>query len=182
MAGSAAYRWPGAGIHHGPRSARRFPIHNSVGACLTGIALIIVVGFALIWVCAAIGLAVKDLQTALMTANLSMFVLFSLARAIPVDAMPGWLQPFAQNQPVASPSLRPSAGLNRCLRNLGPLDGSAQAARPGAFGGIALHGTSAGWAVHLAAPMSQRSSAVISVPPGLNTAAPAFARAGSDSR
>jgi len=78
-----------------------FRFHNSVGACLAGIALIIVFGFALTWVYAAIGLAVKDPQTAQMAAILPMFVLFFASSAlVPVATMPGWLQPFAQNQPA----------------------------------------------------------------------------------
>jgi ABC-type polysaccharide/polyol phosphate export permease len=68
---------------------------------LVGIALIIVFGFALTWVYAAIGLAVKDPQTAQMAAILPMFVLFFASSAlVPVATMPGWLQPFAQNQPA----------------------------------------------------------------------------------
>lgn len=78
-----------------------FRFHNSVGACLAGIALIIVFGFALTWVYAAIGLAVKDPQTAQMAAILPMFVLFFASSAlVPVATMPGWLQPFARNQPA----------------------------------------------------------------------------------
>jgi ABC-type multidrug transport system permease subunit len=50
---------------------------------------------------AAIGLAVKDPQTAQMAAILPMFVLFFASSAlVPVATMPGWLQPFARNQPA----------------------------------------------------------------------------------
>ncbi len=66
-----------------------FRFRNSVGACLAGIALIIAFGFALTWVYAAIGLAVKDPQTAQMAAILPMFVLFFASSAlIPVATMP----------------------------------------------------------------------------------------------
>jgi hypothetical protein len=52
-----------------------FRFHNSVGACLAGVALIIAFGYAFTWVYAAIGLAVKDPQTAQMASILPMFTL-----------------------------------------------------------------------------------------------------------
>ena len=71
-----------------------FRFHNSLGACLAGIALIIGFGYAFTWVYAAIGLAVKDPQTAQMTSILPMFILFFASSAlVPVATMPGWLQP-----------------------------------------------------------------------------------------
>ena len=79
-----------------------FRFHTSAGACLVGVALIIAFGYAFTWVYAAIGLAVKDPQTAQITAILPMFVLFFASSAlVPVSTMPGWLQPFAQNQPAS---------------------------------------------------------------------------------
>jgi ABC transporter DrrB family efflux protein len=79
-----------------------FRFHNSVGACLAGVALIIVFGYTLTWAYAAIGLAVKDPQTAQMAAILPMFILFFASSAlVPVATMPGWLQPFARNQPAS---------------------------------------------------------------------------------
>lgn len=78
-----------------------FRFHNSVGACLAGVALIIAFGYAFTWVYAAIGLAVKDPQTAQMASILPMFILFFASSAlVPVATMPGWLQPFARNQPA----------------------------------------------------------------------------------
>jgi len=78
-----------------------FRFHNSVLACLAGVALIIAFGYALTWVYAAVGLAVKDPQTAQMAAILPMFILFFASSAlVPVSTMPGWLQPFARNQPA----------------------------------------------------------------------------------
>jgi ABC-2 type transport system permease protein/oleandomycin transport system permease protein len=78
-----------------------FRFHNGVVAPLAGVALIIAFGYALTWVYAAVDLAVKDPQTAQMTAILPMFILFFASSAlVPVSTMPGWLQPFAQNQPA----------------------------------------------------------------------------------
>ena len=78
-----------------------FRFHNGVGACLGGIALIILFGYSFTWVYASVGLAVKDPQTAQMAAILPMFILFFASSAlVPVATMPGWLQPFARNQPA----------------------------------------------------------------------------------
>jgi len=79
-----------------------FRFNSSVGSCLAGIGLIILFGYAFIWVYAAVGLAVKDPQTAQVAAILPMFVLFFASSAVvPVATMPGWLQPFARNQPAS---------------------------------------------------------------------------------
>jgi ABC transporter DrrB family efflux protein len=78
-----------------------FRFHNSVGACVAGIALILFFGYAFTWVYASVGLAAKDPQTAQMAAILPMFILFFASSAlVPVNSMPGWLQPFARNQPA----------------------------------------------------------------------------------
>ena len=79
-----------------------FRFNNSLGACLAGVGLIILFGYAFIWVYAAVGLAVKDPQTAQVAAILPMFILFFASSAVvPVATMPGWLQPFARNQPAS---------------------------------------------------------------------------------
>jgi ABC transporter DrrB family efflux protein len=79
-----------------------FRFHNGFVPCLAGVALVIGFGYAFSWVYAAIGLAVKDPQTAQMAAILPMFILFFASSAlVPVATMPGWLQPFARNQPAS---------------------------------------------------------------------------------
>jgi ABC transporter DrrB family efflux protein len=79
-----------------------FRFHNSIGACVAGVALVVGFGYAFSWVYAAVGLAVKDPQTAQMAAILPMFILFFASSAlVPVATMPGWLQPFARNQPAS---------------------------------------------------------------------------------
>jgi len=78
-----------------------FRFQNSVGACLAGIALIVTFGYAFTWLYAAVGLTVKDPQSAQMAAILPMFILFFASSAlVPVSTMPGWLQAFAKHQPV----------------------------------------------------------------------------------
>jgi ABC transporter DrrB family efflux protein len=79
-----------------------FRFHSGVGACFAGVALVVAFGYAFSWVYAAVGLAVKDPQTAQMAAILPMFILFFASSAlVPVSTMPGWLQAFARNQPAS---------------------------------------------------------------------------------
>lgn len=79
-----------------------FRFHTPAGSILGGIALVLFFGFAFSWVYATIGLAVKDPETAQSASILPLFILFFASNAlVPVATMPGWLQPFARNQPVS---------------------------------------------------------------------------------
>jgi ABC transporter DrrB family efflux protein len=79
-----------------------FRFDSTAGACLAGIGLIVLFGYAFIWVYAAVGLLVRDPQTAQIAAILPMFILFFASSAVvPVATMPGWLQSFARNQPAS---------------------------------------------------------------------------------
>ena len=79
-----------------------FRFHNSIWAILAGLALILTFGYAFSWVYATIGLATKDPETAQVAGILPFFVLMFASNAIvPVATMPGWLQPFARNQPLS---------------------------------------------------------------------------------
>jgi ABC-2 type transport system permease protein/oleandomycin transport system permease protein len=94
-----------------------FRFHNTFDAVLAGIALAIAFGFAFSWIYAAVGLAVKDPQTAQMAAILPMFILFFASSAlVPVSTMPGWLQSFARNQPASV-----TIGALRALLEGGPV-------------------------------------------------------------
>ncbi len=71
---------------------------DDVGALL----LVLLFGYAFSWVFAAVGLAVKDPETAQIAGFLPLFPLvFASAAFVPVASMPGWLQAFANNQPVS---------------------------------------------------------------------------------
>ena len=62
---------------------------------------IVAFGYAFSWVAAFIGLAVKDEETSQLAGFLFIFPLtFASATFVPTDTMPGWLQTFANNQPV----------------------------------------------------------------------------------
>lgn len=71
---------------------------------VNGLLMVLVVlffGYALCWVSAFIGLAVKDEETAQLTGFLFTFPLtFASAAFVPTSTMPDWLQTFANNQPV----------------------------------------------------------------------------------
>jgi ABC transporter DrrB family efflux protein len=65
------------------------------------LALVALFGFALSWMFAAVGLAVRDVQTAQFVGFAPVLPLVFLSGAwIPVEAMAGGLRPFARNQPV----------------------------------------------------------------------------------
>lgn len=79
-----------------------FRFHGSPGAILGGFGLLLLFGYAFSWVFAAVGLAVKDPETAQVAGFLPMFPLvFASSAFVAVANMPGWLQGFANNQPVS---------------------------------------------------------------------------------
>jgi ABC-2 type transport system permease protein/oleandomycin transport system permease protein len=78
-----------------------FRFHNSVSAILAGLGLVLLFGYAMSWVFASIGLAVKDPETAQVSAILPFFLLvFPSSAFVPVSTMPGWLQGYATVQPA----------------------------------------------------------------------------------
>lgn len=79
-----------------------FRFNNSVPAIVAGLLLILMFGYAFIWMYAAIGLVTRDPETAQIAGILPFFILMFASNAIvPVQTMPGWLQPFARNQPLS---------------------------------------------------------------------------------
>lgn len=92
-----------------------FRVHAPLVHVIAGFGLIIVAGFAFAWVFILIGLVGGNAQAA---QGLSMLVIpfsFVSSANVPVKSMPGWMQPFAANQPV-------SVLINavRCLMQGGP--------------------------------------------------------------
>jgi ABC-2 type transport system permease protein len=77
-----------------------FRVHGTFLAFVAGIALTILAGFAFAWVFIVIGLVSGSAQAA---QGLSMLVIplsFISSANVPVSSMPGWMQPFAANQPI----------------------------------------------------------------------------------
>ncbi|MEZ5182064.1 MAG: ABC transporter permease [Acidimicrobiales bacterium] len=68
---------------------------------LTGFVLMFVAGYCFTWVFITIGLVAGNAQAA---QGMSMLVIpfsFISSANVPVESMPGWMQPFAANQPVS---------------------------------------------------------------------------------
>jgi ABC transporter DrrB family efflux protein len=79
-----------------------FRVHTGALAFLFAMALVLLFGYALSWVFATVGLAVGDPETAQAAAFPVMAPLvFASSAFVPVSSMPGWLQPFANHQPVS---------------------------------------------------------------------------------
>ncbi len=66
-----------------------------------GVAIALLFGYAFSWVMAAIGLLTKTPEAAQSAGFLPIFPLvFASSVFVPTDTMPGWLQAFADNQPI----------------------------------------------------------------------------------
>jgi ABC transporter DrrB family efflux protein len=79
-----------------------FRFHNGVLPFLAGMLLVLGFGFAMSWIFATLGLAVGDPETAQAAAFPVLAPLvFASSAFVPVSSMPGWLQPFANHQPVS---------------------------------------------------------------------------------
>jgi ABC transporter DrrB family efflux protein len=78
-----------------------YRLGGSVGGLFAALGLCIVWGFALFWVFAAIGLYVRDTETAQAATTPFFLLVFISTCLILVDTLPGWLQPFARNQPLS---------------------------------------------------------------------------------
>jgi ABC transporter DrrB family efflux protein len=79
-----------------------FRVHTGALAFLFAMVLVLLFGYSLSWVFATVGLAVGDPETAQAAAFPVMAPLvFASSAFVPVSSMPGWLQPFANHQPVS---------------------------------------------------------------------------------
>jgi ABC-2 type transport system permease protein/oleandomycin transport system permease protein len=79
-----------------------FGYRSGVGKFLLGLLLVLAFGYAMSWIFAMVGIAVKDPETAQAAAFPVLAPLvFASSVFVPVGTMPGWLQAFAKNQPVS---------------------------------------------------------------------------------
>jgi ABC-2 type transport system permease protein/oleandomycin transport system permease protein len=79
-----------------------FRVHTNAPAFLAGLAVLLLFGYAMSWIFATVGLAVGDPETAQAAAfPLMAPLVFASSAFVPVDTMPGWLQVFAEHQPVS---------------------------------------------------------------------------------
>jgi ABC-2 type transport system permease protein len=78
-----------------------FRFHNGFVPAVGAIALALFFGFSFSWIFALIGMAVREPETAQVAGFLPMFpFVFASSAFTPVGTMPGWLQAFAEHQPV----------------------------------------------------------------------------------
>jgi ABC transporter DrrB family efflux protein len=79
-----------------------FRVHTNAAAFVAGMVLVLLFGYAMSWIFATVGLAVGDPETAQAAAFPVMAPLvFASSAFVRVETMPGWLQAFAEHQPVS---------------------------------------------------------------------------------
>ena len=79
-----------------------FRLHGSVAAGLAALGLCVLFGFAFIWLFVTIGLFAGNAQAAQGMSLLVFPLTFVSSAYVPVDSMPGWLQAFADHQPITA--------------------------------------------------------------------------------
>jgi ABC-2 type transport system permease protein len=78
-----------------------FRFQAGVIYAVLGIGLAVLVGFAFSWISAAIGLAIKNLESVQAASFIWIFPLtFASGAFVGIALMPGWLQVWARNNPV----------------------------------------------------------------------------------
>jgi ABC transporter DrrB family efflux protein len=78
-------------------------VHTNFFEAAAGFALLLVFGYAMSWVAAVIGLAVRSVEVAQSAGFIWMFPLTFLSNAfVASNTLPGWLQPVADWNPVSS--------------------------------------------------------------------------------
>ncbi len=79
-----------------------FHVHSNAFKFIAAMLLVLAFGYALSWVFGTIGLLLRDPESAQAAAFPIMAPLvFASSAFVPVASMPGWLQPFADHQPVS---------------------------------------------------------------------------------
>jgi ABC transporter DrrB family efflux protein len=79
-----------------------FHVHTNAVKFVAAMLLVLLFGYALFWVFATVGLLLGNPESAQAAAFPVMAPLvFASSAFVPVQSMPGWLQPFAAHQPVS---------------------------------------------------------------------------------
>ena len=81
-----------------------FRPHDSTVVTMTaGVLLVVLFGYAVSWIFATVGLAARDAETAqAMSFPVLAPLVFASTAFVPLESMPGWLQAFAEHQPVSA--------------------------------------------------------------------------------
>ena len=78
-----------------------FRVQTSFVEVVLAIFVALFFGFAFCWISATIGMSVGNVETAQVSSFVWMFPLvFASSVFVPVETMPGWLQAFAEHQPI----------------------------------------------------------------------------------
>jgi ABC transporter DrrB family efflux protein len=77
-----------------------FRIQSTVVAALAALALLVLFGFAFEWVFLTLGMMAGNAQAANGMALMVFPLTFVSSAYVPVETMPGWMQAFAEHQPV----------------------------------------------------------------------------------
>ena len=99
LADSAELVW-GLAITTAVGFAVGFRIHGSVAEALAAFGLLLAFGFAVEWLFIALGTLAGNPQAAQGFALLVFPLTFVSSAYVPVETMPGWMQSFANNQPI----------------------------------------------------------------------------------
>ena len=87
--------------HAGGGHPGRFRFHAGVVPAIGAVGLALAFGLAFSWISALIGLSVRDVESAQAAGFVWVFPLvFASSAFVPVETMPGWLQAFADINPV----------------------------------------------------------------------------------
>ena len=88
-------------LMYGVGSAIGFRIAGNVFEAIAALGLLLLFGYTLSWVGAAIGLSLRDPESVQAAGFVWIFpLIFASGLFVPVFTLPGWLQAFAKNQPV----------------------------------------------------------------------------------
>jgi ABC-2 type transport system permease protein len=99
LADTAMQVW-GLAITTGIGFAVGFRIHGSPVDALAAFGMLLVLGFAFEWLFITLGLFAGNAQAAQGMALMVFPLTFVSSAYVPVESMPGWLQAFAQHQPI----------------------------------------------------------------------------------
>jgi ABC transporter DrrB family efflux protein len=79
-----------------------FTVHTNAAKLLLALLLVLLFGYSMSWVFATVGLVIGNPESAQAASFPVMAPLvFASSAFVPVASMPGWLQPFAEHQPVS---------------------------------------------------------------------------------
>jgi ABC-2 type transport system permease protein len=79
-----------------------FRIHGSMAEALAAFGLAVIFGFAFLWVFIVMGLMAGSAQAAQGMSMLVFPLTFVSSAYVPVESMPGWMQPIAEHQPITA--------------------------------------------------------------------------------